>query len=358
LSSHAGSEEAVELGVSVKLAPGVRVRATRRGMRASLGSSAERRSTLEPPQPAVARLNGQEPAADKTPSIQDVLEAERLLTTRHLVDFPVSQPALARAPQPLDVDRVEQQFLPQAMAKVGWLNRARRRAAREEARLAAIAFADEQYATAREEAERLQSEYYSYWNALISHDRDTVVEAVDDAFAEAASESTCVDAGSDPFCGRYVSCVVTFGQPDVVPDHLVATTPTGRPELRQRDTLDVNNLYVDAMASTVLATVREALAVAPATDEVRMVVVRNEPPVATSPNGGMRVIYAGAFLRRDMETVDWQTVDLEAELLRALGAELVREGDDQTVVPLDEDAHRRMFAVLHAFSGPEDHGSG
>ncbi len=378
----------MDLAVSVKLAPGVRLRATSRGIRATIDPTAGRggvgsaltgfstgidpvsydaivsgsigaqpRSAPEPASPTLTQLKGQTRAADKADTVLDVLQTERLMTTRHLANFPVTQQAFVPDPKPLDVDRVEEQFLPQAMANVGWFNRGRRNAARQDARTAAIAFADQQLTTAREEADRLQQEYDAYWNALNAHDRDAVVATVDDALTDIAPESTCVDAGMDPFTGRYVSCVVTFGQPDLVPEQTVATTATGRPELQKRSKLDVNNLYVDALASTVLATVRETLAVAPATDEVRIVAVRKEAAATGAlPSKSISLIYTGVFLRREMQTVHWQTVDLEAELLRAMGAELVREGPAQTVVPLGEDAHRRMFAVLHAFSETDDRG--
>jgi len=239
------------------------------------------------------------------------------------------------------------------MANVGWFDRARRRAARMEARTAAGVVANEQDETALEEAERLESANYARWNALSAHDRGTVVAAVDDAFADHAPASTCVDAGTEPGSGRYVGCVVRFGHPDLVPNRVVAQNLAGRPSLKKRSRADINDLYVAAMASSVLATVRQALAVAPAADEVRVVVLRNTPATAALPDAGIRVIYAGVFRRQNMDRVHWEAIDPEEELLGAGGAELVRKGAARTVVPLGVDAHRRMAAVLQAFSAAE-----
>ena len=378
-------------GVSVRIAPDVRLRSTSRGVRTSVGSRTaapvqagtgraglssagagssdtwsilydlsvptsgveQARSPDGPTQPLLAQLSTQARKADKSEIIQEVLEAQRSLTTRHLVDFPVSQQALAAQPQPVDVDRIEQVFRRQAMANVGWFDRARRQAARMEARTAAGVVANERYEAALEEAERLDSANNARWNALSAHDRETVVAAVDDAFADHAPESTCVDAGTEPGSGRYVGCAVRFGHPDLVPNRVVAPNLVGRPSLKKRSRADVNDLYVAAMASSVLATVRQALAVAPAADEVRIVVLRNTPATAASPDAGIRVIYVGVFRRQKIDRVHWEAIDSEEELLRAGGAELVRKGAARTVVPLGVDAHRRMAAVLQAFSAPE-----
>lgn len=378
-------------GVSVKLAPGVRVRSTSRGVRTTVESRtaapvqagtgragfssagaesydtgpisydpsvpisgvAQARSPDGPTQPLLAQLITQARKADKSEIIQEVLEAQRSLTTRHLVDFPVSQQAIAAQPRTVDVDHIEQVFRRQAMANVGWFERTRRQAARTEARTAAGVVANERYETALEEAQRLESANTARWNALSAHDRETVVAAVDDAFADQAPESTCVDAGTEPGSGRYVGCVVSFGHPDLVPNRVVAPNLAGRPSLKKRSRADINDLYVAAVASSVLATVRQALAVALAADEVRIVVLRNTPATAASPNAGVSVIYAGVFRRQKMDRVHWEAIDPEEELLRAGGAELVRKGAARTVVPLGVDAHRRMAAVLQAFSAAE-----
>lgn len=358
-SSRCGSGEGVGYGVSVKLAPSVRLRATHRGIRATVGTGptagSRGRGPIAQARPTLAELSDQARTADKAEAVQQVLHAERLLTTQHVVDFPASQQPVVAPPEPVDVDRIEKVFRRQAMADLGWFARRRRWAARIEAKRAASVVANELYAQAVEEAERLQSEYHAYWNALSAHDRDTVVAAVDSAFADNAPESTCVDSGIDPDSGPYVSCVVTFGHPDLVPDRTVAMTPKGRPALKERSKTDLNNMYVAAMASTVLATVREALAVAPAANEVRMVVVRDERAGTSQPrNRGLSAIYAGTFRRHQMESISWRTIDTEAELLCATGAEFVRTEVARSVVALGANAQRRMAPVLHAFADLED----
>jgi len=308
----------------------------------------------QPSRPTLAQLDSQARIADKAEQIQRVLLAEYALRTQHVVDFPVSQRAFAPDAQHVDVDRIELSFRRQAMSDVGWFARERRAFAREEARQAAVAIANEQFDRALDEAERLQAAYDAYWAALCAHDLETVIGALDDAFADNAWESTCVDARTDQDSGRrYVSCVVNFGTADMVPDRTVATSPTGRPSLRKRSQTDINNVYVAALGSTVLATVKEALAVAPAADEIRMLVVRAEPSSAAAVSrAGYSAIYVGVFYRRGMESLNWQAIDPVDQLLRAPGAELARKGAARTVVPLDDETQGRMADVLRAFSEP------
>ncbi len=78
--------------------------------------------------------------------------------------------------------------------------------------------------------------------------------------------------------------VMLFGPVSAMPDQVAAVTPTGRPTLHKRSAADRNALYARALASTVLATVREAYAVAPALLDVRIVVVRRDVD-ASDPSG-------------------------------------------------------------------------
>lgn len=207
-------------GVNVKVAPGVRLRASSRGVRASVGPRVARvhvgsgrtglstgvgpvtyytsmggagaNAVRQTSGPRLAQLDSQPHTADKAHEIQQVLQAEHALKTHHMATFPASQRAFVSAPQPVEVHRIERVFRRQAMANVGWFARARRQGARIEAQMAAAAVANEQFTRALDEAERLQSAYDAYWPALSAHDGETVVAAVDDAFADNASESTCV----------------------------------------------------------------------------------------------------------------------------------------------------------------------
>lgn len=84
-----------------------------------------------------------------------------------------------------------------------------------------------------------------------------------------------------------------YGGIDRVPEHRPDTTPGGKPTLRKRTKTDRNALYAAAVASTVLATAKEALPVAVAATEARVLVVRPHGSVGVEP------VYAGT-LRREL----------------------------------------------------------
>lgn len=95
------------------------------------------------------------------------------------------------------------------------------------------------------------------WDALRAHDPVVVIEALDDAFADTASDSMCVDAGSDPTTGaRYVTAIVTCAPIDLIPEHRTDVTPGGKPPLKMRTKTNRNALYATAITSTVRATAK------------------------------------------------------------------------------------------------------
>jgi hypothetical protein len=88
----------------------------------------------------------------------------------------------------------------------------------------------------------------------------------------------------------------------MVPEQKPAVTPGGKPTLRKRTKTDRNEVYTRALASTVLATAKEALAVAPGTDEARVLVIRNDVGAAT-PVDHLGAIYVGRFARAALRAV-------------------------------------------------------
>ena len=189
---------------------------------------------------------------------------------------------------------------------------------------------------------------------LVDHEQDTVITAVDAAFADNASESTCVDAGTDDGI-RFATVVVVFGSADLVPEKVTALTPAGKLTLKKRTKTDRNAMYVRALASTVLATVREALATSPSTDEVRVVVLRRDPQVA-DPTLRVAPIYTATFERPLVEQVRPDSVDLAQFLARVPDAQLVRKGATGEVVAIvnldDEDLARLAAQFAGALTPP------
>lgn len=363
-------------GVSFRVAPGVRLRASSRGIRASVGpraarvhmgagrtavstgagpvtfyqtlGGAKRPSAGGRPRPAAPRSTGQRPLGQRPTLAQlerqakaDALAAERFqvealerqLTSLHWESFPMSHPAVV--PQPPATSRaehaeLERRFRRAALAEIPWTKRADRAEARA---VAAQQTADflRVHATGQVVAAQLaQFEEDERWQGLVEHDPHTVIDAVDSAFADNASDSTCIDAGEHPETRRrYVTVVVVFGTPEMVPERKAALTPTGRPTLHKRSKTERNSVYLTALASTVLATVKEAFAVAVSADDVNVVVLQSAPGEPRP-----RPIYLGQFGRRQVEQIDWPTVDPVSVVRSTAEAQLSLKGVSRTVTPL------------------------
>lgn len=147
---------------------------------------------------------------------------------------------------------------------------------------------------AEERAEE-QAKLDADWAKLRGNDPTVTIPALEQAFAD--NELSVTPVACD---GGHTTVLMRFPPPDaIVPERKPARTPTGKRTLKKRTKTESNALYLEALGSNVLATVKEALAVAPGTDAVRMVVVRR---VGGSKHAGDLVpIYAGEFPRSQYE---------------------------------------------------------
>jgi hypothetical protein len=250
---------------------------------------------------ALERRNAKKLAADS-------VQAAKLLTTLHLEDFPqLTEPVAEVAPR--------------SLRRLGRVN------AEEQAAL------DEAYA--REVAR---------WDKLRSHDPDEVIGSVEDALADNASQSACIDAGTSP-TGHYVTLVVHYPGLEITQGIVQAGTNT-----RPRTEKEMIDLYRRSIASTVIATAKEALAYAPAATEAYVVVLRYDVRGRfRKTTTQLDAIYAGS-LGRTVLDVDWKA---RSPIDYVLRAREVRVSQDRKgrFRPLGDDAGddlRRLVASLEA----------
>ena len=376
-------------GFSVRLAPGVRVRASSRGIRTSIGPRAARvhvgagrtrvstgagpftvtsgvgtrqtssrgQSTGGAPRITLAQLERQSRLAEREQEIANTAAMEQALTSLHTEEFGPSERVVLAAPPPPSAqlrDQTHRELTKQALAGIGLFKRRARAAARAAAEALTEDLLRRTHLAQIITVQRRQADEDERWAALQVHDPDTVIAEVDEAFADNASDSTCVDAGYTPDTERrYVTTVVLFGTPGMVPDRKPAVTPGGKPTLHSRTKTERNGLYLHALASTVLATVKEALAAAVAADEVNVLVLRRN-----QDNGVLTPIYLGRFPRAGLSTVDWSAVDLVHLLQSAPEARLVLKGIAREVTDLTVPDQPGIDALVRSFTdpGPTDHG--
>jgi hypothetical protein len=136
---------------------------------------------------------------------------------------------------------------------------------------------------------------------------------------------------------------MSFSEPEaIVPERKPARTPTGKRTLKKRTKTELNALYLQALGSNALATVKETLAVAPGTEVVELIVVRRETDMGD--NGQMAAIYFGEFHRAQYEGAS--PGDPGRALLLVPNAMLNLKGKTEQVAPLDLKERPELAALL------------
>lgn len=368
-------------GLSFKVAPGIRISASSRGVRTSIGPRAARihvgggrtrvSSGLGPFAMSTAAGSGgrssrggrrqnsystvnlaalqrEAAAAERAEAIHSVMRLERSLLTLHLEEFiPATRPVLPEPAAP-DLQALVEVRKRQALEGVSVFDRAKRKEAQQWAENAGRRDADTQW----EHATRMRAEQQmlleEQWNKLIAHDSEAVHCALEEAFEDNQSPAACLDVGRDTSTDtgvRFATVLILFAPVDVVPERRAALTPSGQPTLHKRTKAERNDFYIRALGSTVLATVREGLAVAPSVTELRIVVLRKDPQ-ATTPSGYVEWIYAARYPRTWTDALPWQSLDPAEVLLRAPQAKMLRKGAAGNIVGLALDDEPGISAIV------------
>lgn len=438
------------MGMSFKVAPGVRIRASSRGISAGVGPRAARvhvgtrgvgvssgigpfstyshlggggtrqsRSgprSVGPTKAAIAAAERSVRAAEREADIERVAAVERQLVSVHAESFPPAERTVLPLPEPVDpeaieaelaesagipalieatgggeiapvaaepepVDRYElmREFRKRARASIPfWRIRdqieaariadveaeaaaetetARRSEARrtEQARLDRLwrELRDARELVAadlprrigaeseRRTAERLaeQAALDDDWQHLQANDPNVTLAILEEAFADNEAPAAAIDCE-----GSQTTVVMQFVSPEaIVPERKPARTPTGKRTLKKRTKTEINRLYLAALGSNVLATVKETFAVAPGTDVVQLLVLRREASGKLA--GQLSAIYAGRFDRANYASASGSR-DPARALVLAGDAQLNLKGQAETVSPLDLKGEDDLATVL------------
>jgi hypothetical protein len=193
----------------------------------------------------------------------------------------------------------------------------------------------------RREAERAaeQAEFDREWDKLQANDPEPTMATLEQAFADNEAPAAPIDCEGDR-----VTVLMQFKAPEeIVPERKPARTPTGKRTLKKRNKSEVNDLYAQALGSNVLATVKEAFAVAPGAKVVQVLVVRRETDGKQA--GEVVAIYAGEFKRSDYDGMSVSR-DPRKGLELADYAEINLKGKTEQVAPLVLSERPDLQAVL------------
>lgn len=352
------------MGFSFKVAPGVRIRASSRGVRTSPGPRSgrvragagrnaspagngpgglytsmgigRRRSPAEQDRSSVAAVQGQVRAAEKAQAAQELAYAFNTIMNLHRESFAPAHSPVAPDPAPAAEDeaqaRQEERAAPKDLGERHQAARAKARQAAEEAEAAderetprARAESDDQRGTWQQQLNR-------QWSLLCANDPDVVLSVLADAFADNEAPATAVG-----IAGSSVALVVLVPGPEAVPERLPGRTEAGNLSLRKLTKTVRSALYAQLVAGYVLTTIREAFAVAPGLTEIRVAAIRVPGGGGgIAPLAGVECLLAARFSRGALQGVRWDLVEATA-VLSDISSELLvnQRGAARELQPLD-----------------------
>jgi hypothetical protein len=293
----------------------------------------------------------QAPQADEVDElgreIADIAERERALVTQHVRTIPkAKRPEVGRSRR-VDPAALFPALEAEAVRGISVFRRAERKQAKSAAHAASVRRAAELNAQHEAQALALDGQAKTAWAELKAHRTDRVIAALDEAFMAGGIDATCDAAGSDG--GRNTATIVViFGSVAMIPDRVGTKNAAGKPVLKRRTRTDRNELYVEALGSAVLLTVKQAFASAPGLDDANVVVLRHDPNAAKVPDR-LQPIYIGTFARADTARFAWKTLDPAEQLLGTARADLRRSGVAGDVAPLDVRKNPHLVSIVAKF---------
>ena len=359
------------IGFGMRIMPGVSIRASTRGIGVGLGPRAARlnvgthgvgvssgvgpfwastgvgrsRSRGGSVQRSLEAYQRELKRAQREEEITAVAEKERQVLSVHLEEFPATQPRRVPEPEPVDRQAVLKDFTNQALSNIPWYKLSERRAAKQDgAQRAEDAIQEEERQRAKAQSDE-QARSDASWHQLLGNDPQTVLAVLEEAFQDNQAPAAPINCEGDE-----VSLLMLYASPDLVPDRKPTWTPTGKPTLHKRSKTERNEFYAASLASNVLATVKEAFAVAPAINRVALMVVRkDESPQSARPV--LSCLYCGRFERSRFKQLDWSQIDPLAKILNASDALIQRKGRTAEVAPLDLSDVPDLAAILRSAAG-------
>lgn len=319
------------MGFSVKLAPGVRIRASSRGVRTSLGPrvarvhvgggrtgvstgvgpfgyytslGGTRRSTSTGSvNRQVAAAARQHALADKAAEAQRLQHAFAAISALHREEFrPAARPTTPPPPEP-PVRQLRALYRSQARRGTSFFDFAARREALKAADLRANSAAITARTDLARQASEIQRQLDASWADLQRCEPETTLDVLNEAFADNQAAASAV--GVD---GTEASLVVVVPPASDVPERKPTVTAAGNLSLKKLTKTEAADVYKQLVCGHVLVTLKEAFAVAPGIRSARIVAVRAKAPDAYG-NVAPEVLAAARCTRSDLAEVHWAGVD-------------------------------------------------
>ena len=127
-----------------------------------------------------------------------------------------------------------------------------------------------------------------------------------------------------------------------------AVTPSGKPTLHKLTKTERSELYRGWVFSNILATAREALAVAPKIEAVTIVVLQREAPTPCGEHP-LSAVYVGTLTRDQCARIAWNTRAAVNAVLDAGDLLIQAKGQTKSLVPLDLSGRPDLASIVQQF---------
>jgi hypothetical protein len=281
------------------------------------------------------------PTADKAQHAQALASAIQGIRTLHHQEFPpVHRLVIPDPPRP-DHAAILQRRMNDALARVSIFRRSTRKAAKAAAILATRMECSELEAAAQAQYGVVQEQIDKLWQRLITNDPDVVLAVL-------SHELQYSTAHAAPLGVWDAEAHLALLAPEIaaLPERHPTTTAAGNLSLKKFTKGELADLYKQLVAGLVLATAKEAFALAPGVAEIQIVVLRNTPADAY---GKIRPepILAARVARAALNGVQWT----KAEALSIIGevsSELLTRitGPSKALAPLDLKTEPEMARLI------------
>ncbi|MCU1370284.1 MAG: hypothetical protein JWO77_1478 [Ilumatobacteraceae bacterium] len=362
------------MGFSFRVAPGVRVRASSRGVRASVGPRAarvhvgsgrtgvstgagpvsyytsvggggRRRSAVGGPGPSrtsIAAQQRQMVKAQKQQEASELADAIAGLTSLHHAPFDPSTAPIVEPVAPPPLEQFEAEHRAVALEGVGFFQFADRRAAKAGAVESAAVAHGQAVFEANAVTQERQADADRWWSQVKDNDPESVLSLLEEAF-----EDNEVPAAAIGVNGDEVVLVAVVPSLDIVPERVPSVTDAGNLSLKKMAKRDRVAIYKEFVAGCLLVTLKEAFAVAPAIMSARVAALRDDGPDSYG-KPDLVCLIAGRWARADLDGVIWSTDasrilnDTATELL------LTQKGQAKELHPLDLSDEPDIVQLLQA----------
>jgi hypothetical protein len=267
--------------------------------------------------------------------------------TLHRTNFQLAEHPQAHFTEP-DALEIKRKHTDAAKASVNVFAFSKRKKAIEQALHNADAEIADLRTRRKEKQKERQQQLDEWWDAIMAGDEGTILEELNRVFSDNYAIAAAIGVAD-----REASVVVVIPDKSVIPERMPTQTSTGRPSSKKMSNSNKVFFYLSLVTGSILSTVREALAVIPSIESVRVIAIRASAPDVYG-NLLPEVIAASRFERKSFDGVQWDTVN-SIDVFNQCGDDRILKQKPRTneLTPISLDEERDIRKILEGIDMSE-----